>query len=136
MLWQYRPSSGRPTTTRAEPEIGGRRTAIRVKPGELLRVVEERPGAGGVQFLRLQGDRGWLFDRKPGVGIVCVRHVEVWPMKRCYPAPADFRTAPEVWATIHARFAAARAEAAAEVTKVLRPMKLEVELAEERAGSR
>jgi len=72
-MWKYTPVNGRLIPTRVSPEIEAPRTAHRMHPGEVFTVVEERPGADGVTFLKLANDRGWLFDSKPGVGVMCVR---------------------------------------------------------------
>lgn len=71
--WMYKPEVFAPIDTRAVPEVEGPRLGHRLKPGDVFGVSEERE-ADGVLFLRLSDGRGWLFDRKPGFGTMCVRH--------------------------------------------------------------
>jgi len=55
------------------PEIEGVRTLHRVNADDIIRVTEERTGHGGVIFLKIEDNKGWLFDNKPGIGVMCVR---------------------------------------------------------------
>lgn len=74
--WRYTPSNGKPILTRRNPEIDGEKTTHRIQPDAVFEVEEERLGVlPGVIFLRLsQG--GWLFDAKPGLGVMCTRCTE------------------------------------------------------------
>merc|ERR1712032_1726358 len=45
--------------------------------GEQFLVSQEVRGADGVTFLRLSDGRGWAFDRKPGVGMMCTKAQQV-----------------------------------------------------------
>jgi len=45
-----------------------------LQPDEVFRVSEERQGADDILYLKLEDSRGWVFDKKPGVGTLCVRH--------------------------------------------------------------
>jgi len=71
--WMYSPEVMAPIATRSVPELDGQRLVHRLQPGEVFAVSEERE-SDGIVFLRLADGRGWLFDRKPGVGAMCVRH--------------------------------------------------------------
>lgn len=70
-LWRYRPQNEASMGIRALPDIEAAMTKYCMQPGEAFEVSEERPGPAGVTFLRLADGRGWLFDRKPGVGTMC-----------------------------------------------------------------
>ena len=55
----------------------------------------------------------------------------------CRPGPADFRTAPQVWSVIHNSFRTAEIEQlTAEIEQLLRPLKLEAEVAQAFAKGR
>ncbi|CAK0885846.1 unnamed protein product, partial [Prorocentrum cordatum] len=84
--WRYQPANGIHTYTRKEPTINSERTKIKVMPGEVVSVVEERRGEQGVTFLRIANGTGWMFDSKPGVGTMCVK-VEDSPAPLPQPAP-------------------------------------------------
>lgn len=46
-----------------------------VQPGDVFPVCQELKGGDGVLYLQMAvGARGWVFDHKPGVGTMCVRH--------------------------------------------------------------
>mmetsp|Transcript_72306 Transcript_72306/g.182335 ORF Transcript_72306/g.182335 Transcript_72306/m.182335 type:complete len:476 (+) Transcript_72306:72-1499(+) len=74
-LWRYDAGDGHHIDVRAQPKIDGPRVKKRLESGDIFCVSEERPGAEGVTFLQLADGRGWLFDRKPGVGVMCKRYV-------------------------------------------------------------
>lgn len=82
-LWMYKPENGFSVAIRRTPSIGRDEevdaSGYQMRPGERFRVMETREGAGGVLFLRLADGRGWLFDRKPGVGRMCERVHEEGP---------------------------------------------------------
>jgi len=42
-------------------------------PGDVFEVAEELPGMNGVLFLKMADGTGWVFDQKPGRGVMCVR---------------------------------------------------------------
>lgn len=65
-------------------------------PGDDFIVSEEVRGDQGVTFLRLQDGRGWLFDRKPGVGIMCVRTSMLWMCQPCSGKDVGIRTGPSI----------------------------------------
>eukprot|EP00929_Paragymnodinium_shiwhaense_P104208 TRINITY_DN6835_c0_g1_i2.p1 TRINITY_DN6835_c0_g1~~TRINITY_DN6835_c0_g1_i2.p1 ORF type:complete len:860 (+),score=134.91 TRINITY_DN6835_c0_g1_i2:194-2773(+) len=74
----YETVNGLSIEIRSEPRIDGPLTGTRVRPGERFRVCETLvvQGMAGnpesiVTYLRLADGRGWLFDRKPGFGIMC-----------------------------------------------------------------
>lgn len=74
-LWRYDPGDGHHIDVRAQPSIDGPRVRKRLESGDIFCVSEERQGHEGVLFLHLADGRGWLFDRKPGVGVMCKRYV-------------------------------------------------------------
>lgn len=83
--WRYSPADGWPIDSRAVPAIDATRTNHRLEAGDHFWVAEERPSTdgSGVLFLRLADGRGWLFDQKPGVGVLCVRAA---PEAAAYPS--------------------------------------------------
>jgi len=72
-LWVYKPCNGKMIEVRREPEITGEKAGVRMCPGDAFNVVEERNGEQNILFLKLADSRGWLFDQKPGVGVMCMR---------------------------------------------------------------
>ena len=70
-LWRYASPNDIAIGIRSVPEIDGPRDG-QLEHGQVFRVSEHYEGAGGVLFLRLADGRGWVFDRKPGVGTMCV----------------------------------------------------------------
>ena len=74
-LWKYDPPVQVWCDIRMTADMDGPRLEdAYVRPGEVFAVIEERPGEEGMLFLRLADGRGWLFDTKPNVGPLCVRH--------------------------------------------------------------
>lgn len=77
-IWIHRPSEAAPLTIRSQPDIGGQRTAEMLMPGDVFEVSREVEGRGpdgtSVIYLKLADGRGWVFDRKPGAGLLCQRH--------------------------------------------------------------
>lgn len=71
--WQYNPHVKVPIDIRAQPDVNGQRTPQTLKPGEHFLVCQEQEGADGILYLRLADGRGWVFDRKPDTGVMCVR---------------------------------------------------------------
>mmetsp|Transcript_96405 Transcript_96405/g.244960 ORF Transcript_96405/g.244960 Transcript_96405/m.244960 type:complete len:179 (-) Transcript_96405:258-794(-) len=71
--WLYTPCNGKLFPTRHTPDIKGKKTAVVLKPGDAFEVVQEKLGPDGVLFLKLAGGMGWVFDHKPGVGVMCMR---------------------------------------------------------------
>jgi len=78
-FWQYSPSNGMRIKTRLTPHADSRQTDIIINIGEIFRVVEEVPGDGCL-WLKLDRERGWLMDFKPGVGDMCKRQdgLKLW----------------------------------------------------------
>merc|ERR1719433_2132502 len=72
--WLYSPEVSALLDIRSSPDINGPRTHVVMQPGEVFMVSEEREGPEGVLYLKLADGRGWVFDRKPGSGMMCVRH--------------------------------------------------------------
>lgn len=75
-VWRYDPFDGNVIGIRTVPDIDGPKSGNKMWPGDVFRVSQEFEGNNGVLFLRLDDGRGWVFDRKPGWGIMCVRHEE------------------------------------------------------------
>ena len=62
---------------RREPRTDGPVTTERLLPDEVFLVAEEQPSlepdGSTIIYLRLSDGRGWAFDSKPGVGVMCIR---------------------------------------------------------------
>ncbi|CAE8624260.1 unnamed protein product [Polarella glacialis] len=71
--WRYAPHDGCHMDVRAAPMIGGMRSSSILIAGEIFDVCQSLVGADGVLYLKLSDGRGWVFDKKPGVGALCVR---------------------------------------------------------------
>jgi len=98
-LWRCQPQNDASVGIRAMPDIEAAMTKYCMQPGEVFEVSEERPGPGGVTFLRVADGRGWLFDWKPGVGTMCVREGQgarestvssAWQQPQQSPDAGDF----------------------------------------------
>lgn len=79
-------------------EVDGPRSGDLLHPGEVFRVSEEHPdpaGSGAI-LLRLADGRGWLFDRKPGVGTMCSPLELERPVAADYPLLSAGTLAPDV----------------------------------------
>jgi hypothetical protein len=70
--WRFDAGDGMHIDIRAAPDLDGERTGKWVNTGETFEVSRELRDADGVTFLQLADGRGWLFDSKPGVGVMCV----------------------------------------------------------------
>jgi len=88
--WKYSPANKKNIASRQTPDISGAQTRHVIRHGDVFRVVEERKGNNGVVFLRLEGDRGWLFDQKPGIGVMCVKQEEL-PARSAIPPKSQSR---------------------------------------------
>jgi len=75
-MWRYFPQNRKPARTRWAPEVEGPRSDHTLVHGDLFRAVEEQRGSDGVLFLKLEGNKGWIFDQKPGFGTMCVRQAD------------------------------------------------------------
>eukprot|EP00449_Zooxanthella_nutricula_P009942 CAMPEP_0198513768 /NCGR_PEP_ID=MMETSP1462-20131121/16266_1 /TAXON_ID=1333877 /ORGANISM="Brandtodinium nutriculum, Strain RCC3387" /LENGTH=478 /DNA_ID=CAMNT_0044243193 /DNA_START=21 /DNA_END=1454 /DNA_ORIENTATION=- len=73
-FWRYIAKDGLPIFVRSEPDIDGPKTQVTLQPGELFCVTEEKRGPKDVMYLALADGSGWLFDSKPGFGVMCQRH--------------------------------------------------------------
>lgn len=71
-LWTYTPANGKAIVARDAPKVDGKKTGRRLVPGETFMVTQTKK-VGEVTFLRLAGGEGWLFDTKPGVGLVATK---------------------------------------------------------------
>ena len=72
-LWKYVPVNGYHMNARVTPDIKGPKSGFYVEPGDVLQIVEERKSPSGLLYLKLKHDKGWVCDRKPGVGTMCER---------------------------------------------------------------
>lgn len=70
-LWQYSNTQRVPIGVRTAPRMVAAKTGHTIFPGEVFCVDQELESEDDVVFLRLANNSGWLFDRKPGVGILC-----------------------------------------------------------------
>eukprot|EP00932_Pfiesteria_piscicida_P004736 SRR837773.14641.p2 GENE.SRR837773.14641~~SRR837773.14641.p2 ORF type:complete len:125 (-),score=34.86 SRR837773.14641:62-436(-) len=65
------------------------RAGHRLIPDEAFEVAEERADTEAgepITYLRLADGRGWLFDKKPGVGVMCLRQEEAAALAAARPA--------------------------------------------------
>lgn len=76
--WRYRPPDWVPLCVRPTASLEWDReyTEFYLEPGEVFDVSQHVWGDNGVLFLRLADGRGWVFDRKPYVGILCIPYDE------------------------------------------------------------
>jgi len=79
MPWVCAPSDGRHLDIRVGPAINGPRTKGMLLNGERFWVCSEHKGEDGVLYLKLKDGRGWVFETKPGVGILCARRSDASP---------------------------------------------------------
>lgn len=75
-LWRYDAGDGQSLVARCAPSIDAQKLQLALQPGTIFSVEEQKLGEDGVLYLKLAGNRGWVFDRKPGVGIMCSRFSE------------------------------------------------------------
>jgi len=77
-IWVYRPPDWVPIGIRASPKLDAAvRLGEELLPGEVFEVVETQQGEGSeVTFLKLARGRGWVFDRKPKSGVLCIPYDE------------------------------------------------------------
>eukprot|EP00931_Biecheleriopsis_adriatica_P089580 TRINITY_DN6367_c1_g1_i1.p1 TRINITY_DN6367_c1_g1~~TRINITY_DN6367_c1_g1_i1.p1 ORF type:complete len:847 (-),score=199.41 TRINITY_DN6367_c1_g1_i1:36-2576(-) len=69
LMWRYvAPDGPEPLAIRAKPDVNGRLVDGALQPGEVFAVSREEKGENGILFLRLADGRGWVFDRKSGLG--------------------------------------------------------------------
>eukprot|EP00930_Biecheleria_cincta_P097727 TRINITY_DN89414_c0_g1_i1.p1 TRINITY_DN89414_c0_g1~~TRINITY_DN89414_c0_g1_i1.p1 ORF type:complete len:631 (-),score=126.60 TRINITY_DN89414_c0_g1_i1:135-2006(-) len=73
-MWRYEPEDRNHLDIRSVPEIGGQRTSEALLAGEVFRVSQEKVGRDGINYLRLADGRGWVFEKKEGVGTLCLRY--------------------------------------------------------------
>jgi hypothetical protein len=94
-MWLHQPEFVAPLGIREVPDINGPRTGGVLMPGEVFAVSEELEGPGEILYLKLADGSGWVFDRKPGVGSMCVRHVPPTPtpIVGAFTAPGALRSA-------------------------------------------
>merc|ERR1712176_1433243 len=96
---------------RTVPDMNGPRTTDALQPGATFCVSEECPTKEGITYLKLADGRGWVFDRKPGIGFLCARknfvpdtppgagplpHTTKWCYSPEVVAPMDIRAGPDV----------------------------------------
>jgi len=73
-LWRYDGGAGVAIGIRNIPKVDGPWTGKTLLPGDVFAVSQELEGTDGIRYLRLSDGSGWVFDCKPGEGILCVRH--------------------------------------------------------------
>jgi len=73
-LWRYDGGDGVAIGIRSIPKMDGPWTGTTLLPGDIFPVSQELEGTDGILYLRLKDGNGWVFDRKPGEGTLCVRH--------------------------------------------------------------
>jgi len=73
-LWRYDPGDGHHIDVRQGPKFDGARVKKRLEAGDVFCVSEERQGTDAILYLQLADGRGWLFEKKPGVGAMCQRY--------------------------------------------------------------
>ncbi|CAK9057534.1 unnamed protein product [Durusdinium trenchii] len=56
---------------RAGPAIAEPRMPHALEPGEEFLVEREEMGTDGILYLKLADGRGWVFDQKPSLGVIC-----------------------------------------------------------------
>ncbi|CAK0857093.1 unnamed protein product [Prorocentrum cordatum] len=102
-LWKYSPANGKPIVLRDGPHIDGPKTGNKLNPEEKFKVCEIKAGQHNVLFLKVAGDRGWVFDEKPDQhgetpdGIMCKRILdELWTYEPENGKPISIRKGPEL----------------------------------------
>lgn len=73
VTWRYDPVNNLPLGIRPEPTITSGFNEHELKKGEIFDVSQMLRGIDGVLYLKLADGRGWVFEYKPGVGVMCVR---------------------------------------------------------------
>lgn len=71
-FWRFLPRHPGQLAIRQRPFINGPRTSARLNPGDVFQVAEQRKGENDVIFLRLASGVGWVFNKMPGAGVLCV----------------------------------------------------------------
>jgi len=71
--WRYRGDDDFALSVRTAPSLTGEKTGNTLAPGDAFQVAEEQRGPDGILYLKLADGRGWVFERKPGVGVMCER---------------------------------------------------------------
>lgn len=96
--WRYVPTECH-MDLRREPKVNGERVRQQLNPGDIFLVSKEKRGSDGITYLRLEDGRGWAFDAKPGIGVMCERayedEEEQWAMQSQHPlgkTVADLRS--------------------------------------------
>jgi len=91
-MWVHKPDFLAPLQIRREPAVDAERTEHMLMPGEAFAVTDELVGQHDVRYLKLADGRGWVFDRKAGVGMMCYRqsHTEGGAVGSAAPAPSVY----------------------------------------------
>jgi len=85
--WRYNDRETNLLTLRKVPDMDGPRTENYLRPGEVFGVSQEVEGSSGVKYLKLADGRGWAFDRKDGVGILCKPYGSTFEDSSSKPLP-------------------------------------------------
>jgi len=74
--WRYHGEDGYVLAIRSTPDIHGPKSGHTLQPGEVFRIKEKLQGGNGIRYLNLADGRGWVFEAKPGVGVLCSKMEE------------------------------------------------------------
>eukprot|EP00929_Paragymnodinium_shiwhaense_P001397 TRINITY_DN10162_c0_g1_i1.p1 TRINITY_DN10162_c0_g1~~TRINITY_DN10162_c0_g1_i1.p1 ORF type:complete len:1127 (-),score=274.09 TRINITY_DN10162_c0_g1_i1:93-3473(-) len=86
--WIYKPANGLAIAIRTQPEIGAKPSSWQLRPGTVFQV-SETLRRDEVLYLKLADGRGWLFDRRPGVGAMCFQATEEEVAKSALTAASE-----------------------------------------------
>lgn len=71
--WRYKAANHLPLGLRTGPRLDSPLASRYIQANEAFNVAQVVEGSQGVLFLLLADGSGWAFDRKPGIGEMCVR---------------------------------------------------------------
>eukprot|EP00930_Biecheleria_cincta_P071301 TRINITY_DN58819_c0_g1_i1.p1 TRINITY_DN58819_c0_g1~~TRINITY_DN58819_c0_g1_i1.p1 ORF type:complete len:516 (-),score=85.97 TRINITY_DN58819_c0_g1_i1:450-1859(-) len=73
-MWRFDPEDNCHLDIRQQPSVDGPRHREALLAGEVFRVSQEQRGSDGINYLKLADGRGWVFEKKDGVGTLCYRY--------------------------------------------------------------
>jgi len=103
-VWVYDPVVAYPVHIRVLPKIDGPRTDEMLNPGDAFRISQGLEGTDGILYLKLADGRGWLFDRMPGVGIMCVEYRTESTSRAPFSCAIWYPGCESSWSTAQRRF--------------------------------